>query len=150
MKTAAHFGLCAGKLYVPSHLVKGRTPAAGFQCSGVTLERRYFMTVCHFEGIDEESLIELMKPYGKAVSISIARSSKFSGSKEFQVSQKRIALTSISRGPDYSTSVFEVPQQRKRFRAVSAGRRVRGLPELGEQFPANRNRLFRFPSKVRR
>lgn len=25
MKTAARFGLCAGKLYVPSHLVRSRT-----------------------------------------------------------------------------------------------------------------------------
>lgn len=98
------------------------------------------MTVYHFQEIGEESLIELMKPDGKAVSISIARSSKFSGSKDFQVPQKRIALTSISRGPDYSKSVFEVLQQRKRFCAISAGRRVRGLPEFSAYFPANRNR----------
>lgn len=73
MKMAARFGLCAGKLYVPSRLVMSRTPAAGFQCFGVTLKRRYFMTVYHFREFGEESLIELMKPDGKAVSISIAR-----------------------------------------------------------------------------
>lgn len=84
MKTAARFGLCAGKPYVPSHLVRSRLPAAGFQCSGVALERRYLMTVYHFQEIGEESLIELMKPDGKAVSISIARSTKFSGSKDFK------------------------------------------------------------------
>lgn len=38
------------------------------------------MTVYQFS---EESLTELMKPDGKAVSISLARSSRFSGSKEF-------------------------------------------------------------------
>lgn len=139
MKTAARFGLYAGKLYIPSRLVMSLSPAAGFQCSGVTLERQYFMIVYHFQEIGKESLIELMKPDSKAVSISIARLSKFSESKDFQVSQKRIALTSISRGPDYSKSVFEVPQQRKRFCAILAGRRIRGLPELSAYFPANRN-----------
>lgn len=41
------------------------------------------MTVYHFQEIGEESLIELMKPDGKAVSISIARSTKVSGIKDF-------------------------------------------------------------------
>ena len=102
------------------------------------------MTVYRFREFGEESLTELMKPDGKAVSISIARSSKFSGSKGFQLSQKMIALISISRGPDYSKSVFKVLQQRKRFRAISAGRRVRGLPKLSELFPTNCNGSLRF------
>lgn len=97
MTTAARFGLCAGKFSAPSHLVKSHTPAAGLQCSGITLERRYIMTVHHFHGISEECLIELIERNSKAVSISIGRSTAMpSASKEFQVSQKRIALTSIS------------------------------------------------------
>ena len=109
---AARFGLCAGKLYIPSHLVRSHTPAAGFQCSGVTIEKRYFLTVYHFQEKGEESLAELMNPDGKAVSISIARSTKVSGSKESQVSREKIALTSFVRGYDHSASVFEIFQQR--------------------------------------
>lgn len=92
MKTAASFGLCAGKLYIPSHLVKGCTPAADFQCSGVTLERRFFMTVHQFDPNGPDSLHALMKPDGIAVSISIARSSKSSEGKNFQSISEEISV----------------------------------------------------------
>ncbi|MCJ1345732.1 hypothetical protein MMC31_003941, partial [Peltigera leucophlebia] len=65
--------------------IESHTPAAGLQCSGITLERRYIMTVHHFHGISEECLIELIERNSKAVSISIGRSTAMpSASKEFQ------------------------------------------------------------------
>lgn len=83
MEAVARFGLCARKLFISSHIFQSPTPAAGYQCSGVALEKRYFITVRQFKEIGEDSMTKLMKPDGKAASISIARLSKFSGSKEF-------------------------------------------------------------------
>lgn len=56
----------------------------------MTLERRYFMTVYHFDPNGPESLLELMKSNGKAISISVARLTKSPASKGVSsISNKR-------------------------------------------------------------